>query len=148
MTCKNDNQHKTFADGFEIHDTVIVSDCILTFSSGTVIEDSIIVSTNTDVAALNGSANITIGRDDHCAEGGGSTLITLGGVSFPSGLGLYGSQILAVGDVSVTSNADGMEGASIVSGGQLDVTSNGTFGFCGGDGLGNTYQAAYFRLAK
>ena len=148
MTCKNDNQHKTFADGFEIHNTVIISDCILTFSSGTVIEDSIIVSTNTDVAALNGSANITIGRDDHCAEGGGSTLITLGGVSFPSGLGLYGSQILAVGDVSVTSNADGMEGASIVSGGQLDVTSNGTFGFCGGDGLGNTYQAAYFRLAK
>ena len=148
LTCKNDNQHKTFADGFEIHDTVIISDCILTFSSGTVIEDSVIVSTNTDVAALNGSANIEIGRDDTCAEGGGATLITLGGVDFAAGLSLYGSQILAVGDVSIQANADGIEGASVVSGGELDVTSNGTFGFCGGDGTSNMYQAAYFRLAK
>ncbi len=148
MTCKNDNQHKTFSDGFEIHNMVIISDCILTFSSGTVLEDSVIVSTNTDVTALNGSANITIGRNDHCADGGGTALVTLGGVSFPSGVAVYGSQILAVGDVSITSNADGMEGSSIVSGGKLDVTSNGSFGFCGGDGMSNVYQAAYFRLAR
>lgn len=62
-------------------------------------------------------------------------------------MSLHGSQIIAVGDVSFTSHADGSWGASIVSGGVIDANSQNTMRGRGGVGMENNFQAAYFRLA-
>src|SRR5690606_7852703 len=107
-----------------------------------------IVTKNTDPKSFYASSDIVIGKDDNCAEGGDVQMVTLGGVEFAAKVNIYGSQILAAGDISMTANADGIEGVALVSGGKLDVTSNGAFGFCDGDGMNNNYAAAYFRVAR
>lgn len=148
LTCKNDNSHKQLASGFVLRNMVLITDCRLQFNSGAVIEDAVIISKNTSDNSLYASSNITIGRDDDCAAGGDVQMVTLGGVDFASGTNIYGSQIIAAGDISMTANANGIEGVALVAGGQMDVTSNGAFGFCGGSGMENNYAAAYFRLAR
>ena len=58
----------------------------------------------------------------------------------------FGGQILALGDILFTANADGIEGASFVAGGNVEGTSNMTMGFCG-NGMEDNFEAEYFRLA-
>jgi Flp pilus assembly protein TadG len=147
LTCKNDNSHKQLGSGFVLQNMVLVTDCRLQFNSGAIIEDSIIISTNPSDKAFYASSSISIGKDDNCAVGGDVQMITLGSVDFAAGTSVYGSQIIAAGDIAFAANADGIEGLSLVAGGRIDVTSNGTYGFCGGAGMNNNYAAAYFRLA-
>lgn len=148
MDCKNDMSHKQIGAGFVMKNMVLVTDCRLQFAAGAVIEDSVIITKNADAKSFYSSSDIVIGKDDDCAKGGDVQMVTLGGVEFAAKVNIYGSQILAVGDISMTANADGIEGVALVSGGKLDVTSNGSFGFCGGSGMNNNYAAAYFRLAR
>lgn len=148
MECKNDNSHKQIGAGFVMRNMVLVTDCRLQFSSGAIIEDSVIITTNPSDKSFYASSNIVIGRDDNCAEGGDLQMVTLGSVDFAAGTNIFGSQIIAARDIALTANADGIEGVALVAGGQLDVTSNGAFGFCDGAGMNNNYAAAYFRLAR
>lgn len=148
LTCKNDNSHKQLNAGFTLKNMVLITDCRLQFNSGAVVEDSVIITTNTSDKSLYASSNIVIGMDDNCANGGDVQMVTLGGVDFAAGTNVYGSQIIAAGDIDFAANADGIEGVSLVAGGRIDVTSNGTYGFCGGAGMNNNYAAAYFRLAR
>jgi hypothetical protein len=55
--------------------------------------------------------------------------------------------MLAAGDVSFTSEANGIEGASIVAGGRIDGTTGSVMGFCNGDGMESNFEAWYFKLA-
>ncbi len=148
MECKNDKSHKTFGAGFSFVNMVLITDCRLQFSQGAKIEDAVIITTNEDPKSLYASSAIVIGKNDKCADGGDVQMVTKGGVEFASQVNIYGSQIIAAKDISLTANADGIEGVSLVAGGRIDVTSNGIFGFCGGAGMNNNYEAAYFRLAK
>jgi Flp pilus assembly protein TadG len=148
MTCKNDNTHKQMGAGFTLKNMVVITDCRIQIASGAVLEDAVIISTNTDAKSIYASSDIQIGKDDHCGLGGDVQIVTKGGIEFASQVNIFGSQLLAAGDISLTANANGIEGASIVAGGKLDVTSNGTFGFCGGNGMNNNYEAAYFRLVR
>ena len=70
----------------------------------------------------------------------------MGGMQFASGLEIYGSQILAMGDVSFAAQADGIEGVSIVSNGKISGTSNMNMGFCG-TGM-DVFTAEYFQLVN
>ncbi|MCU9850281.1 pilus assembly protein TadG-related protein [Defluviimonas sp. WL0024] len=146
MDCKNDNTHKQIGSGFNLVKMVIITDCRLQIASGAVIQDAVIITTNPDAKSIYASSDIVIGKNDHCVVGGDVQIVTKGGVEFAAKTSIYGSQILAAGDVSLTANADGFEGVSIVAGGKADVTSNGKFGFCDGQGMGNSYAARYFRL--
>lgn len=146
-TCPNPKTHMTIESDAVIRKAVLITNCRLQIKAGAVIEDAVILVDNTDAKSVFASSDITLGRDDGCAEGGDVQLVTRGGVEFASKVNIYGSQILAAGDVSMTANADGIEGASIVAGGKLDVTSNGAFGFCNGAGMNNNFEAAYFRMA-
>lgn len=148
MDCKNDQSHKQIGSGFVMRNMILVTDCRLQFSSGAVIEDSVIISKNTDAKSFYGSSDIVIGKDDNCAVGGDVQMVTKGGVDLAAKVNVYGSQIIAAGDISMTANADGIEGVALVAGGKLDVTSNGVFGFCDGAGMNNNFSAAYFRLAR
>ena len=87
-----------------------------------------------------------MGRNDNCAKGGDAQIVTVGGVKVPQYLKLFGGQILAGGDVSFTSDANGVQGASIVAGGRVDGTTDSTMAFCAGAGMENNFEAWYFRL--
>ncbi|MCA0271566.1 MAG: pilus assembly protein TadG-related protein [Proteobacteria bacterium] len=148
LSCKNDNSHKQLGSGFVMQNMVLVTDCRLQFNAGAVIEDSVIITTNPSDKAFYASSNIVLGRDDDCAGGGDVQMIALGGVDFAAGTSVFGSQIIAAGDIAFAANANGIEGVSLVAGGRIDVTSNGYYGVCGGAGMNNNYAAAYFRLAR
>ncbi|NDW54207.1 TadE/TadG family type IV pilus assembly protein [Aliiroseovarius sp. PrR006] len=129
-----------------INNVVIVTDCKVKFGQALKIEDAIIATTLTDTKSITSSASLTLGKDDGCAADGGSVLITMGGMEFSSDLSIYGSQLLAKGDIVFSANANGVEGASIVAGGEISGTSNMDMGFCG-SGMTNIFEAEYFRLA-
>ena len=95
---------------------------------------------------MTGASGSTFGADDDCAPGGGAQVITLGGMRFPCGLGIFGSQLLAQGDVEFAARADGIQGASIVAGGEIDATSNSTMALCN-NGMEGNFELPYFRMA-
>ncbi len=148
VRCKQDKWTYDLKPGTDLRNAVLITDCRLTIHSGARIEDAVIFVDNADDTAVRAPAAVVIGKDDNCAEGGDVQIVTRGSVSFASDASIYGSQIIAAKDISLTASADGLEGVSLVAGGILDVTSNGGYGFCGGAGMNNNYEAAYFRLAK
>ncbi|WP_424941484.1 TadE/TadG family type IV pilus assembly protein [Aliiroseovarius sp. S253] len=136
----------TINEATAISDVVIVTDCTIKFGQALRIENSIIATTHTDPKSMNSSSSLTLGKNDGCAEGGGSVLLTLGGIQFTSKINIYGSRMIAAGNIEFSANADGIEGASLVAGGEISGTSNMNMGFCG-TGMPNLFEAEYFRLA-
>ncbi|MBD3662511.1 TadE/TadG family type IV pilus assembly protein [Sulfitobacter aestuariivivens] len=127
---------------------LFVSDCEVKFANGVVLEDVVVATTHTGATSFNTPAGLQIGRNDNCAEGGGATLMTLGGFNAAASLSVYNGQILAIGDIEFAAEANGIQGASFVSYGQIDGTSNMNMGFCNGDGMENAYRAPYFRMVQ
>lgn len=125
---------------------VLIADCPVELSNGVVLEDTVLITTYGGDKAFYSPANIVLGKNDSCGSGGGAKLVTHGSVDFSAGLEIYGSQIVAGGNVEFSSNADGLQGASIVAGGRIDSTSNMNFAFCG-SGVEHFFLADYFRLA-
>lgn len=130
-----------------IHDVVILASCPVYFAHGAVFENAIIGNFSTSDNSFNSPSDVTLGKDDHCAEGGGVQLVTRGGVDFAAGLNMYGSQIIALGDVQFAANADGVEGAAIIAGGRIDGTSNMSMGYCG-SGMEDNFEVDYFRMVQ
>ena len=135
----------TISNNQIIKNLVIVSTCEIKFGSGVKIENAVIVTTNQSVKSFNSSSGFTLGLDDNCAAGGGSQLVTLGGMNFAANLEIYGSQMLAIGNIEFAARADGVEGAAMVSAGVISGTSNMDMAFCG-SGMENNFRAEYFRL--
>ncbi|NNE81023.1 MAG: hypothetical protein HKN18_12210 [Silicimonas sp.] len=126
---------------------VLITNCKIDFGANSEIRDVIMVNTSTRDDSFSGAAGFTLGLDDGCATGGGAQLVTMGGMSFPSNLQIYGGQMIAAKTISFAARPDGIEGVSIVSGDQIDGTSLINVGFCGGAGMDNNFMAEYFRLA-
>jgi Flp pilus assembly protein TadG len=124
-------------------DFVLVTDCEINFSNGTIL-DGVLIATEANV----NSSHLQIGLNDNCAPGGGSAIWTYGSFNAASDLKGYGAQIIAMGDITFTANADGLEGVSFVAGGMIDGTSNGAMGYCDGGGTENFAVAPYFRMVN
>lgn len=124
---------------------VLVTNCRVKFEQGVVLTDAVVATTNTSAQSVTSAASLQVGRNDNCAAGGGAQIVTLGSMSFPSDLRIYGGQLLAVGDISFSANADGIQGAALVAGGEISGTSNMEMGFCG-SGMENNFHAEYFKL--
>lgn len=146
IDCPSESQHTAIHSDTVLRDVVIVTNCQLKFGSGVGLENAIVVNSNTRDKSIEAASGVRLGRNDNCAPGGGAQIVTRGGVNIPAKLQMYGGQILAVKDVSFTSDATGIQGASIVSGGRIDGTTNSIMGFCGGAGMENNFEAEYFRL--
>jgi len=145
IRCDRDNATLTITGSQPLSDVVIVTDCRLDFGSSSRVHDVIIATTNASDKSISGSANADIGADDNCAPGGGARILTLGGMRFASGVGIFGSQLVAAGDVNFAAQARGVYGAAIVAGGKIDGTSNAGFGTCGGNNE-ERIQVPYFRM--
>jgi hypothetical protein len=127
-------------------DTVIIGEnCTFRMSNGTALENMTLITTSTDDRSINAPNGFRLGADDDCADGGEAQIVTWGGVNVASGLQMFGSQIIAAGPIDFAANAEGIKGASMVSGETIDGTSNMSFGFCG-TGMGNNFEADYFRM--
>ncbi|MFY0691607.1 MAG: hypothetical protein JXR14_06765 [Paracoccaceae bacterium] len=140
------NKSMTF-DAGTYSDFVLVTDCEIKFSKGTILKDVIISTTNTSSRSFSAPSGLVIGDDDGCKEGGEVLLLTKGGMSNAAKVEIYGSKIIAGGDVSFTANNNGVEGVSIVADGRIDATSNSDMGFCGDEGVPGDYDPYVFRLA-
>ena len=141
------NQTLTIDSNVRVRENVIITNCKISYSSGVRLEDAVIVSKNLAANSHNASSGLIVGKDDDCAPGGGVQLVTLGGMDFAADLHIYGSQLLAVGDIEFAANADGLQGAAMVAGGVISGTSNMNMGFCG-TGMEDNFHAAYFKLVQ
>ena len=141
------NQQAQIGSTSVLRDVVLVTNCKVQFGSNLVMENVIIATRNTDKRSLNAASTLILGRNDDCAPGGGVQLLTFGGVEFASDLHMYGSQILALGDIAFAANADGVQGAHFMAGGEIDGTSNAVLSTCGGAGMEGNFEADYFRMA-
>lgn len=129
-----------------IQNVVIISNCEITFASGVVVQDAVISTTSTAARSFYSSAGMQLGKKDSCASGGGAQLLTQGGMKFASKLQVYGSQLMAIGDIEFAAQGDGVEGVAMVAGGTISGTSNMTMAYCG-KGMEQNFTASYFRLS-
>lgn len=124
---------------------VLLTNCAVTFAKGTILEDAIFATTNTRDQSFYAPSDLQVGKDDNYSDGGGSRLISLGGMKFAANLAVFGSQLVATKNIEFAARAEGIEGASMIAGGLTSGTSNMSMGFCGKSVEG--YEAEYLRLA-
>ena len=140
-SCVGQNQRITIPNGTLLSRIVLITNCQVDMGSNVRLEDVTIASTNTTSAAISG---VSIGRDDDCAPGGGAQIITYGSMRFPANMGIFGGQLIALGDVEFAARADGVQGASIIAGGVIDGTSNSTMARC--NTAEDHFYGAYYRM--
>ena len=145
LSCNAGNK-VTIQNTTVLTEVVIIAQCPVTFGQGVILENVVFGNTSTDAQSFTSPSGFQIGKDDHCATGGGAQLLTMGGVRFASKMQTYGGQILAMGDVDFAAQGDGIEGTSIVAGGTIDSTSNMTMGLCG-SGMEDNFELDYYRVA-
>lgn len=130
-----------------IRNVVLVTNCAVDFGNGAVWESSILATTNTDAdRSIVGSQGMRIGVKDGCNNGGGSQFLTMGGVSFPSGMEVYGGQIIAQKNVGFTASGVGVKGISIIAGGTISGTSNMKMSSCRGQGMDGNIMVPYTEM--
>ena len=132
--------------GSYLNKVVLVTASAIKFGSNVTLEDAVVFTRSTDDKSISAASALQIGRNDHCAAGGGAQILTHGGLEVPSDLRFYGGQVIARLNVDFSANSGGIEGASIISGSTISGTSNMTMGFCG-TGMEDNFAVPYFRLA-
>ena len=147
LECNAPNQKVMASSGMTFRRGVLVTSCVLQFPEGVSFEDAVIASESTDAESITAAQYFTIGKDDDCSEGGSVQIVTLGGVKFAASVSIYGSQVIAAGDINFTSDAYGIEGVSLIAGGDIQGTTASIMSFCGGSGMENNFYRWYFRLA-
>ncbi len=145
LNCGSGGAALTIKNGVTMRNVVLVTDCKVKFESGVILENSVVATTNESSMSITAASGVQIGKDDHCAPGGGAQLVTMGSMNFPSSLKMFGGQLLAVHDIDFAANANGIEGAAMVAGGVISGTSNMAMAFCG-SGMDANFEAQYFKL--
>ena len=148
IACNSDSQQATIHELTTLTEVVIWTNCKMKFGANVTLKNVVIVNENTRDSSFNSASGLQLGKDDNCATGGGVQLVTRGGIKFPQYLSMFGGQMIALGDISFSADANGIEGASVIAGGRIDGTTNMDMGFCGGAGMENNFEAVYFRLAS
>ncbi|MBS1302694.1 hypothetical protein GZH79_10155 [Loktanella sp. SALINAS62] len=130
-----------------LKNVVIVTDCPVKMSKGAALEDVLLVTKSVDSNSVTSPNGFRLGANDSCAAGGGAQIVTSGGINVASDLQIFGSQLIAQGDVTFAASADSVEGASIISAGKIDGTSNSQIGFCN-TGMEDNIEIDYFRMVR
>ena len=142
----NDLGGGTIDGGTLINGVVIIANCDVKLGTGSAMEDAILVTTSTSNNSIVSPSGFRLGRNDNCVKGGGGRIVSMGGMHFAANLEIYGSQLLAKGNVSFAARADGIKGASVISNGQISGTSNMSMAHCKG-GM-DEFTAAYFQMVQ
>lgn len=142
----NSGNGGTIDNGTLVSGVVIIANCEVTLGNGAAMEDAILLTSSTSAKSINSPNGFRLGRNDGCAPGGGGRIATLGGMNFAADLEIYGSQLLAMGDIEFAAKADGIEGASMISNGVISGTSNMSMSYCNG-GV-DEFTADYFHMVE
>ncbi len=148
VTCTNPDQRFDLNNDTVLLETVLVTNCRLAISAGTTIEDATIITTNRSPKALAAASDIIIGRMDACEDGGDVQILSAGGVNFASNVRIFGGQIVAGGDLSLSAEEDSILGASVQAGGRMTLGLKGAVGSCDGKAMGRIFEFDYFRMAR
>ena len=114
----------------KFENVVIRTSCPVSFKSGVVMENVVIMSESVSDKAFTAPSGLTVGRNDTCADGGNVLLITTGGMDFASKIDLHGSQLIAGRDINFSAQGSGVFGGQVLAGGDINSTSNLHFGPC------------------
>ncbi len=121
----------TIDNNVVLKDAVIVTSCEVKFNSGAAIENAVLITTNTSDKAISAPSGLRIGSPTFCTDQSGSaTVISMGDFRVSSGLEVYGSTVISMGDTNFTANANGIAGMQAYANGRIDASSNGDMGFC------------------
>lgn len=142
--CNAPAQQLTFTANFTLQNVILITNCRIQLGEDMRIIDSILYTSNTRNDSIAGAAGVEVGDNDSCAAGGGSYMISEGGMQFAAAFQNYGSQIIAEQDINFAASGIGGEGASFFAGGQITATTQMDMGFCGG-GL-PTFIDDFFRM--
>jgi len=145
LTCTRSNGSISIPNNTVISNVVIVTNCPISMGQSVQLEDVVLFTTSTDSRSIDGASGVNLGKPDDCAPGGGVQILTMGGMRFPSAMGIFGGQLLAQGSIEFAARADGIQGASMVAGGEIDGTSNSNMSLCG-TGMEDNFEADYFRM--
>ena len=107
------------------------SGCRINFGNGITLVNSVIATTNATGGSVTGS-HVQFGADDNCAAGGGTQVISAGGVNISGDSEYYGSQIISGQNIHISAQNNGIEGSSFQAAGNIQETSLGAFGLCNG----------------
>jgi hypothetical protein len=130
VTCSGNQQ---IAINTNVSNVVFVTNCRINFGTGVVLTNSVFATSSTVGNSVLGGQNMQLGANDNCADGGGSQIVTAGGVSFPAGSKLYGSQVISGENIHIAAQGNGIQGSSFQAAGDIQQTSNGGFGLCNGN---------------
>ncbi len=119
VTCADPDQRFDLNNDTVLLETVLVTNCRVAISAGTTIEDATIITTNRSPKALSAASDIIIGKMDSCEEGGDVQILAAGGINFASNVRIFGSQVVAGGDLSISAEGDSILGASVQAGGRM-----------------------------
>jgi hypothetical protein len=131
---------------------VIISECGISVGANADLSNVVLGSTALgngvkplDTANINFSANVGLGAEDNCAEGGGVQLFSSASIHFSSSMRIDGLQVVAAGDVEHGARDQGINGISVQSGQDITLTSNNAFGLCS-SGAPDLFTVPYYRL--
>ena len=145
----NQTGEETIVPDITLHNMVIVGNgCSFQFDKTVSYESAMIMTDSTGTNTFSGSANVRLGRDDSCTQGGEVVLATLGSVGFAATLSAYDLEIIARNDVSFAAQGNTAdvgsihEGTNIWAGGDINMRTGQQFSGCDG-ATDSTYDVHY-----
>ncbi len=144
INCQGNSGLTIDATGAPLADVIVISPCEISFKNGSAIERARVITTATSADSISATNGLIVGKTGSCDDG--AQFFTLGGMRFPAGLEINGSQLVAKKDIQFAAGANGLSGASFIAGGEINGTSNGDMGLCG-TGMDDNLEVDYFRMA-
>jgi hypothetical protein len=151
ITCPG-NSLLNLGNNVVLRKVVIITQCRIATGNNSIYEDVVLGSYAGDkpnesqyAKSINIGQGNRMGVDDTCGETGNVKLFAGGSIHSAADLQMYGVQAVAVWDIHLAAQAEGLEGVQILAGNDVDVASNNAFGG-GCVGGVNPVQVPYFRL--
>jgi Flp pilus assembly protein TadG len=116
----------------DVEDLVLSTDCKIAFGPDIRIANAVIATSRASSSAITALGPVELGRDDDCAPGGGSQLISAGRVVLAEGSAVHGSHIVAADDIRLRALEGGIDGSSFQSGDDVVMLEDGMFSGCAG----------------
>ncbi len=136
------------ASGTVLSEVVIMTSCTIKFSNGSMLENAVIFTSNTDDKSITSSQGLVLGKDDNCDPDGSVQIVTNGGFEVAAKLEIYSSQVIALGPIQFAAQGDGIEGGSFISGETIDGTSNTAMGSCPAEGMEENFAVNNFSMSR
>lgn len=130
---------------------VIIADCRIYTGNGSIYEDVVLGTFSGDkpnesiyAKSINLGQGNRMGANDNCDPAGNVLMVGNGSIDSAAGQQFYGVQAIAVWDITLAAQAQGLHGILLQAGNDISITSNNSFGStCANIGA---IQLPYFRL--